>query len=104
MELDHALEEFHLSLDDIKELLARFRRRPETDEIDRMAGIEGVADLALRFEPADAGPLARPRVHHNDRPFSRVGFDPRWRHDAGQRVVHWAGQRPTVHQHFMAEA
>jgi len=82
MELDHTLEEAHLSLDDIQELLARLRRRTEADEIDRMAGIEGVADLALRLETTDARSLPRPRIHYNDRPFSRVDFDPRWRHDA----------------------
>jgi len=47
-----------------------------------MAGVEGIADLALRLETTDAWSLARPRVHDNDRPFSRVDFDPRWRHDA----------------------
>src|SRR5208283_1417129 len=81
MELDHALEESHLSLDDIQELLARLRRRPEADEVDRMAGVEGIADLALRLETADAGSRARSRVHDNDRPVSRVDFDSRWRHD-----------------------
>jgi hypothetical protein len=82
MEFDHALEESHLSLDDIQELLARLGRRTEADEIDWMAGIEGITDLALRLETTDAGSLARSRVHDNDRPFSRVDFDARWRHDA----------------------
>ena len=81
MELDDTLEEAHLSLDDIQELLARLRRRTEANEIDRMAGIEGVADLALGLETTDARSLPRPRIHDNDRPFSRVDFDPRWRRD-----------------------
>lgn len=42
MELDDALEELHLSLDDVEELLARCRHRPEADEVDRMARIQGV--------------------------------------------------------------
>ena len=104
MEFDDALEEAHLSLDDVEELLAGYGRRPEADEIDRMARIEGVADLALRLEAADARPLAGPRVHHHDRPFPRIDYDPWRRDDARQRVVHRPGQRPTVHQHLMAEA
>ena len=104
MELDHALEEAHLSLDDIQELLAGRRRRPEADEIDRMARIQGIADLALRLEATDARPLAGPRVDHHDRPFSRIDCDSRRRDDARQRVVDRPRQRPTVHQHFMAEA
>lgn len=82
MELDHTLEEAHLSLDDIQKLLARLRRRTETNEIDRMAGVESIADLALRLEPTDSWSLARPRIRDNDRPFSRVDFDARWRQDA----------------------
>ena len=76
MELDHALEKSHLSLDDIQELLARFGRRAEADEIDRMAGVEGIADLALRLETTDARSLAGPRIHDHDRPFSRVDLIP----------------------------
>ena len=72
MEFDHALEEAHLPLDDVQKLLAGRGRRPEADEIDRMAGIEGVADLALRLEAADARPLAGSRIHHHDRPLPRI--------------------------------
>ena len=82
MEFDHPLEESHLSLDDIQELLARLGRRTEADEIDRMAGIEGVADLALRLETTDARSLARPRVHDNDRPFPRIDDNPWWGYNA----------------------
>ena len=104
MELDHALEKSHLSLDDIQELLARLGRRAEADEIDRMAGIEGIADFALRLETTDAGSLAGPRIDHHDGPFPRIDDNP-WRgYNARERVVHWPGQRPTIHQHLMAEA
>ena len=41
-----------------------------------MARIEGIADLALRLEAADARPLAGARVHHHDRPFARIDDDP----------------------------
>ena len=54
MQLGHALEELHLPLDDIQELLAWRRHRPEADEIDRMAGAQGLTDLALSLEPPDA--------------------------------------------------
>ena len=72
MELDHALEEFHLSLDDVEELLAGRGHRAEADEIDRMARIQGIADLALRLEAADARPLAGARIDHHDRPLARI--------------------------------
>ena len=69
-----------------------------------MARIQGIADLAVRLEAADAWPLAGPRVHHHDRPLARVGRDSRWRHDARERVVDRPWQRPAAHQHFMIEA
>ena len=104
VKLDHPFEELHLSLDDIEELLAGRRLRAEADEINRMAGIQGVADLAVRLEAADARPLAGPRVDHHDRPLARVGRDSRRRHDARERVVDRPRQRPAAHQHFMIEA
>ena len=102
--LDHALEEFHLPLDDVQELLARFGRRAEADEIDRMAGVEGVADLALRLEAADARPLAGARIDHHDRPFARIGRHARRRQDAQKRIVDRPRQRPAAHHHFVIEA
>jgi hypothetical protein len=104
MEFDHALEKAHLSLDNVEELLAGRRGRPEADEVDRMTRIEGVADFALRLEATDSRPLAGSRVHHHDRPFPRIDCYPWGRDDARQRVVDWPGQRPTVHQYVMAEA
>ena len=104
MEFDHALEEPHLSLDDVEELLAGCGRRPKADEIDRMTRIEGVADLAFRLESAYARPLAGPRVHHHDRPFSLIDCDAGRRDDARQRVVDRARQRATVYQQLMTEA
>ena len=104
MKLDHALEELHLSLDDVQELLARRRHRSEADEVDRMAGIQRIADLALRLEATDAWPLAGPRVHHHDRPLARVDRDPWRRHDARERVVDRPWQRPAAHQNLMIEA
>ena len=82
VKLDHPLEEFHLSLDDVEELLAGRRLRAEADEINRMARIQGIADLTVRLEAADAWPLAGPRVYHHDRPLARVGRDSWRRHDA----------------------
>ena len=102
--LDHPFEEPHLSLDDIEELLAGCRLRAEPDEINRMAGIQGVADLAIRLEAADARPLACPRINHHDRTLARVGRDARRRHDAQERVVDRPRQRPAAHQDFMIEA
>ncbi len=73
MEFNHALEESDLPLDDVEELLPGCRNRTEADEVDRMARIEGVADLALRLEPADARPLASSRIDHHDWPFPWIG-------------------------------
>ena len=104
MKFSHALEEAHLSLDDVKELLAGFRRRAKTDEIDRMARVDRIADFTPRLESADARPLAGARVHHHDRAFARIGHDARRRKDARKCIVDWPGQRPSVHQDLMAEA
>ena len=104
MKFSHALEEAHLSLDDVKELLARFGRRAKTDEIDRMTRVEGIADFTLGLEAADARPLAGARVNHDDRPFARIDLDAGRRNDARKCIVDWPGQRSSVHQHLMAEA
>ena len=82
MQFDHVLEEFHLPLDDVEELLARLRCRGEADEIHRMAGGERVPDLALRLESTDAGSLAGARVHDHDRPLACIGLHAAGRHDA----------------------
>jgi hypothetical protein len=104
VEFDHAFEEFDLSLDNVHELLAGRRRGAEANEIDRMARIQGVADLAFGLEAANAGPLAGARVHHHDRPLAIVSRDSwRW-HNARQSVVDWAWKQAPVHQHFVAEA
>ena len=56
MEFDHALEELHLSLDDIQELLAGFGRRAEADEIDRMARVQGSPISLSALKPPMPGP------------------------------------------------
>ncbi len=104
MKLDDTLEELHLALDDVEELLARRRHRSEANEVDRMARIQGVADLALRLEATNARPLASAGVHHHDRPLARVDRDPWRRHDAGKCVVHRPWQRPAAHQDLVVEA
>ena len=87
MPLDHTLEELYLPLDNVEELLAGRRLRTKADEVNRMARIQRVADLALRLEAANARPLAGPRVHHHDGTFARIGCDPRRRQDAQERIV-----------------
>ncbi len=78
MEFDHTLEELHLSLDDVEELLAGLGDRAEADKIHRVARLQGVADLALRLEAADTRSLAGAGIDHHDRPFAGVGRTP-WR-------------------------
>ena len=103
MKFSHALKEAHLSLDDVKELLARFGRRAKTNEIDRMTRVEGISNFTPGLKSADARPLAGARINHDDRPFARIGLDAGRRNDARKCIVDWPGQRPSVHQHLMIE-
>ena len=104
MELDDPLEERHLSLDDIQELLAGRRRRPEPNKVNRMACVQSVADFAFRLETANAWPLAGPRIHHHDRPSAGVDRGSCRRHDAIERIIDRPRQRKPTHQQFMFEA
>ncbi len=104
MELDHPFEKLHLPLDDVQELLAGRRRGAKSDEVNRMARIQSIADFAFCLESADAWPLTSPRIHHHDRSFAWVDRDTWQRHDARKRVVDRAWQRPTAHQNLVVEA
>ena len=76
MQFDDPFEEAHLALDDIEKRLAGNRLGGEADEIDRVARGEGVADLALAMEAADARPLAGAWIDHHDRPLVRIDRPP----------------------------
>lgn len=56
VKLDHPLEEFHLSLDDVEELLARRRLRTEADEINRMARVQASPISLSALKPPIPGP------------------------------------------------
>src|SRR5208337_5209917 len=80
---------------------ALYRAGTEADEVDRMAGFEGLPDLAHRLEAANARPLAGTRVDHDDRSLGMVDGRPPWRHDAHQAVVHRAGQVGPAQDHLV---
>jgi hypothetical protein len=92
MELAHLLDEHGVGAGDVLDGLTIHRLGREAYEIDRMAGLEGVADLADRLEAADAMPLAGARIDHDHRSFAIVDLGALRRNDAHQRVVDRAGQ------------
>src|SRR5262249_62055907 len=59
----------------------------EADEIAGMAGLEGHADFAVRFESADSRPMSGARVDDDERPARRIEFDTRRRDDPPQAPV-----------------
>ncbi|MNS63636.1 hypothetical protein D3C72_967360 [compost metagenome] len=75
----------------------------EGDEVAGMPAAQCDADLAVRLEAADAGAVARARVHHHEGALVGIGRIRVRRHDAQQRVVDGLGHVAPVHQHFMLE-
>ena len=92
LELDHLLEEHGMGVRDILDRLTLDRIGGEADEVDGMARLEGLADLAHRLEASDARPLAGTRVDHDHRPLGLVDHRALRRHDAHQRIVHRSRQ------------
>ena len=60
----------------VGERLARLGMWPEGDEIDRMAGAQRDADLAVRLEAADARAVAGARIDDHVGTLRRVDLDP----------------------------
>ena len=100
---DDLLEEPGLGLPDVHQGLARDRLRVEPDEVDRVAGAEGEADLGIELEASDPGPLAGPGVDHHDGALRRVDGDALRGPDRHQRVVARAVQGPAVDEHVVIE-
>jgi len=87
--------------------LIRGRFGKEDDEIDRVALGHRHSDFAVALEPADAGPVARTGVHHDDRwfgdvntivPTITVNFS-----NPEQCIVGRALELPRVQQRFVFE-
>ena len=84
---DDGLEEHRLGGGDVEDGLAGHRLGQEADEVGRMAGLHGHADLAVGLEAADAGTVAGARVDDDERALLRIDLDTLGRDDAGEHVV-----------------
>jgi len=100
---DDLLEEPGLGLPNVHQGLARDRLRVEPDEVDRVAGAEGEADLGIELEASLPGPVAGPGVDHHDGALRRVDGDALGGPDRHQCVVARAVQGPAVDEHVVIE-
>ena len=87
MPADDLLEEPRLGCPDVHQGLAWDRLRVEPDEVDRVAGAEGEADLGIELEPTDPRALSSPRVHDDDGPLRGIDRQSLWRPDLHQGIV-----------------
>jgi hypothetical protein len=87
MELAHFFEKDRLGACDVLDRLSVNRIGQEADEIARMAGLEGNADLAVGLEAADPRPMAGARVNHHERTSGRIDCDILGRNDPCQDVI-----------------
>jgi len=97
MERDHALEEEGFGARDVLDGLARHGVGKEADEIAGMSGLERDADLAVRLEAADAGPVPRARIDDHEGTAVRIDLDALRRHDAHEAVVDRPLEGAAVH-------
>ena len=79
MQLLHLAQELRLGPGDVLDRLAGLGLGIEGDEIDRVAGAQGDADLARLLEAADAGAVPGARVDDHERPLVRIELDARHR-------------------------
>ncbi len=103
MQLNHALEKGSFGACDVLDRLPRHRLGQEADEVARVTGPEGNADLALRFEAADAGAVSGARIDDDERPLLLVYLDGSRRRDADQNVVDRSRQLAPIHDELAAE-
>ena len=103
MPADNLLEEPRLGCPDVHQGLARDRLRVEPDEVDRVAGAEGEADLGIELEPTDPRALSSPRVHDDDGPLRGIDRQSLRRPDLHQHIVAGSVQLATVDEDVIAE-
>src|SRR5262249_42461282 len=96
MKSGYLLHEHRLRARYILEGLARQRIGQETDEITRMASLEGYADLAVSLEAGDARPMPSARIDDNERTPRRVDVDALRRDDASKRVIDRPFERAAI--------
>ena len=68
-----------------------------------MARPQGDADLAVVLHSANAGPVARARIEHDDGPLAGIDHDGRRRLDAHKGVIDGFRQRAAVYKQFAVE-
>ena len=75
----------------------------EDDEVDRMPGAHGDADLRVVLESADAGPVTGARIDDDVGTQRGIDRDAFGRHDAHERVVDRPLQLAAVLHHLVAK-
>ena len=103
MQFSYALDKYPQGIDDGIDGLSGLGRRRKADIIAVMTLPKGLADLAFRFEAADAGSVARARIDNHEGAFVIV------EHGAGRRlylddaVIHGLRQGSAVHNQLIVE-
>src|SRR4029077_4794162 len=100
---DHTLEKRRLRMCDVLDGLPWHWLGKEANEITGMARLEGNADLAIRFEAADAGPGTGARVDNDERALARIDLCAFGRNDADERIVDGPHQLASVHDEGKGE-
>ena len=103
MALADNAEEFRLGARDIREGLPRHRFGKKDHEVDRVPCLERHPDLRVLLEPADAGPVAGPRIDDDEGPALRVGLDAIRRRDLHEGIVRGLLERAGIGNHLPVE-
>lgn len=96
--MQHAdfLDELLFGSADIERRLAGLRIAKENNEVHRMAGAKGHANLGIILESADARTKTGARVDDEVRALPGIHDDPFRRFDPQHRVVDWAFERTAI--------
>ncbi len=103
MALADDAKEFGLGTGDVGKGLPGHGLREEDHAVDRMARLERYPDLGILLEPADAGPMAGPRVDDDEGAAVRVDLDAVRRGDAHQGVIRRLLERAGIRDHLPFE-
>jgi hypothetical protein len=68
-----------------------------------MTRLEGRADLAVRFEAADAWAVARAWIDHHERSLAGIARRVGWRLDAYEAIVDWPRKIQPGHDDLASE-
>ena len=103
MQLRHSFQKDRPGVYDGFDGLTRFGIRREPDEVTRVAGSHGFADLAVRLEPADARTVTRAGIDHDKGALLFVDDGARRRFDSHHPVVDRPGQLSPIDDQFTGE-